>query len=61
MAPPSLRLFPVTVLAVVAVVAVVVSSAEEHEWHFNPGRRSEQQLRFTVNHELEFFSLFPPF
>ncbi|XP_024917070.1 epithelial discoidin domain-containing receptor 1-like isoform X1 [Cynoglossus semilaevis] len=43
MAPPSLRLFPVTVLA---VVAVVVSSAEEHEWHFNPA-----QCRYALGME----------
>ena len=35
MALPSLRLFPVTV---VTVLMVLVSSSEEHEWLFNPGR-----------------------
>lgn len=44
MALPALRLFPVTVLT---VLVALVSSSEDHEWHFNPGRMSctHAQLR----------------
>ncbi|XP_019948483.2 epithelial discoidin domain-containing receptor 1 isoform X4 [Paralichthys olivaceus] len=43
MALPSLRLFPVTV---VTVLMVLVSSSEEHEWHFNPA-----QCRYALGME----------
>lgn len=37
MALTTLRVFPV---AVVTILAVLASSAEEHEWHFDPGGMS---------------------
>ncbi|XP_023282122.1 epithelial discoidin domain-containing receptor 1 isoform X5 [Seriola lalandi dorsalis] len=43
MASPSLRLFPVTVLT---VLVALVSSSEEHEWHFNPA-----QCRYALGME----------
>ncbi|XP_022612303.1 epithelial discoidin domain-containing receptor 1 isoform X4 [Seriola dumerili] len=43
MALPSLRLFPVTVLT---VLVALVSSSEEHEWHFNPA-----QCRYALGME----------
>ncbi|XP_018527808.1 epithelial discoidin domain-containing receptor 1 isoform X4 [Lates calcarifer] len=43
MALPLLRLFPVTV---VTVLVALVSSSEEHEWHFNPA-----QCRYALGME----------
>ncbi|KAM9352996.1 epithelial discoidin domain-containing receptor 1 [Symphorus nematophorus] len=43
MASPTLRLLPVTVLT---VLVVLVSSAEDHEWHFNPA-----QCRYALGME----------
>ncbi|XP_047454843.1 epithelial discoidin domain-containing receptor 1 isoform X3 [Mugil cephalus] len=43
MALTTLRLFPVTVITVLAVLA---SSSEEHEWHFNPA-----QCRYALGME----------